>query len=68
MIVNNSNRVLWITLAPNTASASVNGTNSIPVPANGGNYAMPATYQGAVQGAFAAGVLTGTVQFIEPYV
>lgn len=67
MIVNNSNKTVWIRLGDNTIGATANGITSIPVPPTGGNYVLPATYQGAVQGLFVSAA-TGTVQFVEPYV
>jgi hypothetical protein len=65
LIVNNTNKVVWIRLGDVSGSAAVSGPSSLAIPANGGNYLLPAGYQGAVQGLLAAAA-TGTVQFIEP--
>jgi hypothetical protein len=65
LLVNNTNKVVWIRMSDNTNPAAVSGATSLSIPANGGNYLLPAGYQGAVQGILAASA-TGTVQFIEP--
>lgn len=65
MIVNNSNKILWIRL--DTLPAAPNAINSLSIPASGGNYLLPASYQGAIQGIFPSAA-TGTVQFIEPFI
>jgi hypothetical protein len=51
-IINNANRILWVTLngLPATAAAP-----SIPIPASGGALDLPGNYQGAVNGIWATG-------------
>jgi hypothetical protein len=65
MIVNNSSKPLWIRL--DTLPAAPNAINSLSIPASGGNYLLPASYQGGIQGIFPAAA-TGNVQFIEPFI
>jgi hypothetical protein len=65
LLINNTNKVLWIRLNTSTNAAAINGTSSFAIPASGGNYRLPDQYQGAIQGLLAANA-TGTVQFIEP--
>jgi hypothetical protein len=63
LIINNTNRVLWVVFGTGTATAAAPNI-SVPV---GGNIDIPDGYVGAVQGicAGAASNLSGSIQVTE---
>ncbi|WP_309737010.1 hypothetical protein [Chamaesiphon sp. OTE_75_metabat_556] len=65
MLVNNTNKAIWIRLGDNQNPAIKNNSSSFAIPANGGNYTLPDHYLGAVQGLLDA-VAVGTLQIVEP--
>jgi hypothetical protein len=67
MIVNNTTKVMWLRLSDTNSPALANNASSFAIPANGGNYRMPESYIGPVQG-FVSAVFTGQVQFVEPVI
>jgi hypothetical protein len=62
MIINNGNKVLWITV--NGAPAVAGSTLAIPIPANGGVYDLPGNYKGNVNGIWVTGA-TGSASIHE---
>lgn len=65
MIINNTNKAIWIRLGDNQIPAVKNNSSSFAIPPNGGNYALPDQYLGAVQGLLDAAAV-GTMQIVEP--